>query len=742
MQVIAVLLLFVIPAMGGYPLLRLSGLHHRPVHVLEIPVLLFFLGLVPWAFLSWAGGVFGFGLTATFLVYLAFTGFLYVLSFRRKGRSFKVANAKFGDSEVGALFGILFLAVVFYLVGTTQAPFADTYRHLASIRKIFEGLILSKEVYAHATNNSDLFYSFVYSYNGTYSLYALVAHICRLDPSLVWLRAGGVMTPVFLLASFCFVYQISEEKKHSLYLLYLPLVFLMLGPMGKLIRNTVYPFAIGLSAYMVLSALILEVFSRERPRIGLLLLLSLGVATLIMIHPMAWTFLLGTIACFGIYRLITGRRRELLWLMVLLCLAILFSLPIVFSKADFIREALPRMGSVLRWHYPGLWMFGQYYAFNPLRDPLVLWIPMMSSFVFLFWTLRARNLSENEQVTFSAFMVVILTLIRFNPFVVAAVSKLLTLSQVYRLGILITLWGIFPLISVVKDLAARVSRRYPSRLQLSKGLMVGAASLVYAGVFIWYPVLALYQGRPEIKRQRILDMLSRSTFLPEDFLSIVSDNLWIFLAALSAVICMGCYALAVFYAGSGNECDPTRSRQGMRILKWSLPALICALIVFSPNKQFSFWSFRAGDYYASTLRGPVISQVANDPDFREMINRIPSRSTVLSDLNYLFMAYADIKTAGDFFLLKGDRQNRKESFFDPGMTWEKRLERLLELQAEYLALSPKHFLLASDLEQHPEYLRKIFQKRINSVEYLNKSFTLFRIDLPLIQKKLAARDVT
>jgi hypothetical protein len=738
LKIILALLTFIgLPFSCGLFALRLSK-GHDGYAIWELPALSFVLGLLVWAILAFIGYLMQVSLFLLMGGYVIFIVLLLLFSLLKRHSTSRIALNKFDPFDLTILLTVCLLVVVYYFIGAYQDPSADTFRHLAFIRKLADSGILNKDVFFVSSNVPYNLVNGTYAYEILYPLYAGVSKLFGVDPAIVWFHAPAVLIPILASAYYLLATRLFKNRQVALITLVLFLFFLAFVANG--LRALGEPYFIALVGYLVFLASWVRASEQPDWKWGTLLLFSIWGASLLLSHSQWWAYSLMTLAVLVAHHILRWEIRSGARVLVLMGGIGLFSLPVFAFKGEFYGAISQNLGSVLGDRYEAtVYKIRDLFAFNPLKTfDISMWIFLVIAIGVIIVALRRNYHQADFGGSFAALSIALITFVMLNPLLVPLISKLATINTVSRMESLAKVWGIFMGAYVIYSSRGWIRDRWqslssPVRRWISIGIGVGGL-----GVLVFQPLLRfLYGVQSPVVRQQIQLILTKRFGISEALLRSVASHLGIVLLVGSLLVGM----VLVFLFWKGRRIFGTFLKSAWirtpRTLQIGAPlALVCFLLVL-PGSQLSPWKIVISDQFYSKLYGPTVSQVVSQKAFLQMFATIPKGSVVLTDATNLVLAFHDVKIVGDVHGIDPQAQEANQ-FIAPLFEFETPkadvIQRLVNVKPDYLLLSPRYSHLAwMKYDNYPDLFQKVYDQVIPGIEYFNNRFVIYKLDLSKAQ---------
>ena len=729
---------------AGYPIMRFWIESHLKVNIFGATAISFSLGLALWTWLTWIAYLLEFNLYVLLAVYLVSAIGFYALLYVNKMRIDLAQYFQLSGYEWGTFGAMLALMAVYYLVGSFQDPSADSFGHLAFIRKLMEQPIVSVEIFIASANVPYNLGNGAYAYTTIYPLIAAVSQIFSVDPALIWFHLPGVMAFVFISAFLFLAYSALNEKRYVL--VFSLLLLLSWALWGHGLRGVGYPNTLSFIMYLVAMGAVLGISIRQiqwsAKFVSVLVFMS---ASMVLVHSQWWAFLFGTLGLWAIFNLVLRRYREALSGGVVLALVGLFSLPLLFTKTSFYQIIASELENVLLYRYTEkLFYIGNMYAFN-LFETLNIqhFLLIICALISLFFMMRRKlKLEVVLGVAFSAFVVVAIALVMINPVLVPIISEFATTTIAARMRNLIRDWGLLPIAFLIPALLPELRNFWVRTSNFARSAIVVFGVSSIAAFLFYQPALRFARNlaRPE-SREAVIQFFSEKLGIGEATLRSIYENIALVIAggALASVIVFAALVILVRFRIAGKiDLKPLIQHRALPVV---LPILLTLGLLIVPSSKLSPWNSIRADVQYGSLYGPTLTQTMRSDQMARLYELFDRESVVVSDFRKSLLAFRDVLIAGD---VQNELQSAKEindyirPFFDVKTKNQDLLERLIELNPDYFVLSPRHSHLAwMKYDYFGGALSKIFDEVIDGIDYYNNRFVVYRVNTEAAQTALS-----
>lgn len=752
--ILALPLLILIPVLSGLPLLYLWNPRRFALRSkIEIAALSFSWGFFLWTWLTWVAYQIQLHVFSLLLIYAGISALLYGLAFIRHKRtthgdvlrsiddSIDLSSETLSKSNWALIATVILMGVVFFFAGSYQDPSSDSVRHLAFITRIDSQQVLSKDVFFLSENLPYTTLSTNNAFSAIYPIHAAISSLLSVEPSQLWFHAPGVMVPFLLIVYFVFATAVFRSRLTGFLTLILLIVYW--GIEGHGLRGSGYPNAIGLIVYLGLFAETFWLIQNERWNIYRWICLGAMGSCLLVIHTQWWLFFLLTLGVLFIQMLL---QRSLLKLSrVLLCgMAVaVASIPFLISKLEFYLNVQGLQVMSTDRYLNRLYMIGDHFAVNPLSFGIFEWAFTIAGLFFVIQALRSRENKGGISSQFAALMILLIIFIQLNPILVPIIAQFGTATLVFRLGSLLNLWGIFLLASLLTLHKSQLIDVWQSSSSLIRR---AAVLLIVAGALFVFLVRPLQSALLDLRNhpigQRLISILTDDLGLSESLLR----SLFPLLAAGLLIVSVGLSLILI------RLLSPIWQRHREALVHKNLwikrdaiafsLVFVSVVMLIAPGSELSPIRIARFDNTVATLYGPTLSQVNSSNQLQQMLDLFPKRSLIMTDARKFVAGFADIKLVGDVqgFPPAGRELNQSiQPIFEQETSDRKALELLIKYAPDYLVLSPLYSHLAwMKYDDYSEVLTKIFEERIPELDYYNKLFVVYEVDVIAAQAYLEA----
>lgn len=744
LTLLALLTFVMMLVVSGYPILRLWIDRQLDLNFFGVTSISFSLGLAVWTWLTWVGFLIEINLFLLVGLFALISILLYVFLYLRKLQLVIPDHFKLDSYAVGLIASTSAIMIVYYFVGSFQDPSADSFGHLAFIRKVYETSVVSSDIFIASSQVPYNLGNAAYAYTTIYPLFAFLAEVFGIDPAVIWFHMPGVMLFIFI-SAFLFL-AFSVLKEHKYVLVFALLLLLTWAVWGHGFRGVGYPNTLSFIMYLVVMGLMLAIPNRDhwglRNSAGVVFLAS----SMVLVHSQWWAFLFGSIGLMMLFQLVVRRFRPAFSTALILGGIALFSVPLLLTKTSFYQIISSELENILQYRYTDqLFFIGDLYAFNLLEilsSQHFIWI-LFSIILLAVLLIRRIELNVIFEVAFSAFIVLMCAFIMINPVTVSIISELATTTVAARLRNLIREWGLFPVAYLIGSFwpqLVHLSQRLDDRVR--KGLVLISASALVA-YLIFEPALRFLRGLSgSSMRQQIIDFLMHQFGLRQSTLHWLYDNITLILVC-AALLFLAAFAvlLLVLRPWRWIKADVSRLRTGKAAAIY-IPLAITLFLLIVPSSQLSPWGYLRADSTYARLYGPTLSQVDASPQFDEFFETFEQGSVIITDNRKFMLAFRDILVSGD---VQGETEFAKEvnasisPIFDLETENEYVLEKLASFDPDYLVLSPRYSHLAwMKYDNYSALLEKIYDEVIPGINYFNNRFVIYEVHSESAESLLAS----
>ena len=719
---------------SGYPILRIWLGNQFELNIFGLTAISFAFGLALWTWLTWVGYLVEVNLFLLVGIFLLASLLSYTALYLKKIPLFNSAHFRLERSEWGLLGATFLLMLVYYIVGSFQDPSADSFGHLAFIRKIYEQSIVSVDIFIASSNVPYNLGNGAYAYTAIYPLFAFLAKVFGLDPSAIWLHLPATMSFIYISAVLFLASVILKDRKHVLLFAFFLLISWAMWGHG--FRGVGYPNTLSFIMYLVAMGLILAIPSKFGWTPKYILGVVILGASMVLVHSQWWAFLVGSIGLLAFFQIVTRRFHPAINAGIVLGAIGIVSLPLLITKTGFYQIISSELESVLLYRYTEkLFYIGSFYAFN-LVEVLTSqhFLIIATSMAFLITLLiRKIELERVYETAFSAFFVLAIALIMINPIAVPIISEIATTTIAARMRNMIRDWGLFPIALLSVLLWPQLKQSFMQLGLATRGVIV-VTGVIAIGISIFsQSILTFARGlsAPGL-RQQVADFFAQNLGLGESTLRMLYQNLSLIIAgsALLLVILLSLTVIAIrpwrFF-----KVDMAKITQN-RAMPIVLPILVMILVLIVPSSKLSPWSYVRADSTYAGLYGPTLSQIEKIPQIQELFEIFKQGSVVTTDWRKSILAFRDVLISGDVQGEIGDAKQINDyirPLFDVNTQAADVLERLIELSPDYLVLSPRYSHLAwMKYDAYVGVLNKIYDERIEGIDYYNKRFVVYELD--------------
>ena len=705
-----------LPIFCGFLLLRIIR-PEKPLRFTEYIPLAFALGLGLWVWLSTAGYVLNLNIAYIGVAFLAITLLLLAIAFIRR-RSARGVGAH-GDRYLPILVVILIVVgVLHFFIGAHQTAACDSFRHLAFVERLVTNGTLNGEIFQISASFPRDLRQAAYSYNGIYPLYSVVANVFDVRAAELWLRLPMLLAPLFMLTFYLFFRGILGSKPLALATLLLLLTIVWFRAFaGDPLRSTVFPRLIGYLVFIALLTEILGLLDREKPSWILRIVSAAAAAGLFAIHIQIWIFFMLTVGLLMVHSFLRGQRRAAGWLATIIVLALLLT---VFPALLKIQAYFPVAGeleaSSLAYYGDVFYYVGSFYALRPFElqgfgsDSVAIAIIALA---VLLLAIRRKAGSLPFVFTYSASVIVTIAVLLLCPLTVPLISRFASAFMPFRLMYFMHLWGLVLFMAILHRI---FTEKRPFRDLLERPWR----SFGYVGVVV----------------------LCCSTLIVRPLLHILGSEFeLLFWAAAAGFYIFVCAILIVIklimkrleFRVDLQKLSSFARRKEMRIA-WTAFLAYLAIFLLLPRSQLNMNHLADWNAVRNRLQGPSLEQILSSEQLRRMFESIEDKSVILMDRpnRDVLQAFKDIYkvAATDERTGAGKAFNEKiTGILDYRTPVDEVLSGILQLSPDYLVLSPfRSHLGWMRFDNYPGAFKKVFDERIDNIDFLNRRYVVYKID--------------
>ena len=658
--------------------------------------------------LLWLGG----------LIILA-AAILATTAFLHKGR----VNSPPGNKS--SLFSVVFicaliLAIAYFFIGPYQDPSADTSRHAAFIMRLAKGGVLSDEVFRLSSLVPHNGLTANYGYNCTYPLFALLAKTFGLNSAEFYLRLPAFITPILLFTFYAFYRRFIGS--HAAAITAVAALLILWAGGANSLRQIGYPYLFGLILYYTLLSISMRSLHDENDRlsIGKSVLLGALAAALLVIHNQWWAFYIGTLGLLLIFQIIRKKWQSALPLIVTVGSVTAFSVVPLLMRLSFLRGMT---GELISERLAGLgyriYHLGSLFAFNPITSfpglsPLYISTAFSVALVAVFKGVRKIPVS----ISFPAYAVIVTFLILICPLTVPLISIIGTPTLAKRLLQIPEFWGFILTIAVLYHSSKQLLAAKREQGEQLNVIGLAGTFMYSAGTLFFLPLVAMF--RP-------------------------LDQMLVWAGAVSAVLITLMFLLLEKrmtralsdYAEQITQLM-TRLKNGLfvpdnRIRKYLLHLFFIAYplgLLLLPQSHLSFrWNENFNEFVGHRY-GPTIKQTLASQKLFRMFQLTEDKATVVTDNWDFLLAYDDVLVPGDVNNeIEKDINNNVHTILNYKTQPTEAMRLLKKLSADYVLLAPPSSHIGwKRFDSFPSVFQLLFREKIDTTNYSNNVFTLYKID--------------